>query len=85
MKKALLLDTSIGTSNIGDSIIMECVEQELMPILADSFVFHLPTHVPAFHSYAVWRNSFAVQNYATCDYKFVGGRYALMREVVIRR
>ena len=30
MKKALLLDTSIGTSNIGDSIIMECVEQELM-------------------------------------------------------
>ena len=39
MKKALLLDTSIGTSNVGDHIIMECVEQELAPILANAFVF----------------------------------------------
>ena len=61
MKKAMLLDTSIGTSNVGDDIIMECVEKELAPILANMFVFHLPTHVPAFHSYAIWRNSFAVQ------------------------
>ena len=55
MKKALLLDTSIGTSNVGDYIIMECVEKELAPILANMFVLHLPTHVPAFHSYAIWR------------------------------
>ena len=48
MKKALLLDTSIGTSNVGDNIIMECVEKELAPILANMFVFHLPTHLPAF-------------------------------------
>ena len=53
MKKALLLDTSIGTSNVGDDIIMECVEKELAPILANMFVFRLPTHVPAFHSYAI--------------------------------
>ena len=45
MKKALLLDTSIGTSNVGDNIIMECVEKELAPILANMFVFHLPTQV----------------------------------------
>ena len=82
MRKALLLDTSIGTSNIGDSIIMECVEQELAPIFADSFVFHLPTHLPAFHSYAVWRNSYAVQNYANCDYKFVGGSNILAKNML---
>ena len=79
MKKAMLLDTSIGTSNVGDDIIMECVEKELAPILANMFVFHLPTHVPAFHSYAIWRNSFAVQNYATCDYRrqqYIGKEYA---------
>lgn len=81
MKKAMLLDTSIGTSNVGDHIIMECVEQELAPILANAFVFHLPTHVPAFHSYAVWRNSFAVQNYATCDYKFIGGSNILAKDM----
>ena len=81
MKKALLLDTSIGTSNVGDNIIMECVEKELAPILANMFVFHLPTHVPAFHSYAIWRNSFAVQNYATCDYKFIGGSNILAKDM----
>ena len=81
MKKALLLDTSIGTSNVGDHIIMECVERELAPILTNSFVFRLPTHVPAFHSYAVWKNSFAVQNYATCDYKFVGGSNILAKDM----
>lgn len=82
MKKALLLDTSIGTSNVGDNIIMECVEQELAPILANMFVFHMPTHVPAFHSYAVWRNSFAVQNYANSDYKFVGGSNILVKNML---
>ena len=81
MKKALLLDTSIGTSNVGDNIIMECVEKELAPILANMFVFHLPTHVPAFHSYAIWRNSIAVQNYATCDYKFIGGSNILAKDM----
>lgn len=81
MKKALLLDTSIGTSNVGDHIIMECVEQELVPILANAFVFYLPTHVPAFHSYAIWKNSFAVQNYASCDYKFIGGSNILAKDM----
>lgn len=81
MKKALLLDTAIGTSNVGDCIIMECVERELAPILTNMFVFHLPTHVPAFHSYAVWRNSFAVQNYAVCDYKFIGGSNILAKDM----
>ena len=33
MKKVLLLDTSIGTSNLGDFIIMECVSKELAPFL----------------------------------------------------
>lgn len=82
MKKALLLDTSVGTSNIGDNIIMECVERELAPILANAFVFHLPTHVPSFHSYAIWKNSFTVQNYATCDYKFVGGSNILAKNML---
>lgn len=82
MKKALLLDTSIGTCNVGDSIIMECTERELDPILKNMFVFRLPTHVPAFHNYAVLRNSFAVQNYTNCDYKFVGGSNILAKNML---
>lgn len=82
MKKALLLDPSIGTSNVGDAIIAECVERELAFILNNRFVFHLPTHLPAFHSYAVWRNSLAVQNYASCDEKFIGGSNLLAKNML---
>ncbi len=60
---------------------MECVEKELSPILTSSFVFRLPTHVPSFHNYAIWKNSLAVQNYATCDYKFIGGSNILAKDM----
>lgn len=61
---------------------MECVESELDFLLSRSFTYHLPTHVPAFHSYAVWRNSFAVQKYSTCDYKFIGGSNILAKNML---
>lgn len=81
MKKILLLDTSIGTSNIGDFIIMECVRKELAPILSGNFVYDMPTHLPAFNSFAVFRNSLAVQNYANADWKFAGGSNLLVKDL----
>ena len=81
MKKILLLDTSIGTSNLGDFIIMECVRQELASILDPNFVYNMPTHLPAFNSFAVIRNSYAVQNYTNCDLKFVGGSNLLVKNL----
>lgn len=81
MKRVQLLDTSIGTSNIGDFIIMECVRKELSPILDKSFVYNMTTHLPAFNAFSVWRNSLAVQNYASCDYKFAGGSNLLVKEL----
>ena len=82
MKKILLLDPTVGSDNVGDNIIMECVEKELDFLLEDNFLYRLPTHVPSFHSYAVWRNSLAVQNYASCDYKFVGGSNLLVKNML---
>ncbi len=81
MKKVLLLDTSIGTSNLGDFIIMECVRKELAPVLSGNFCYDLPTHLPAFNSLAVFRNSFAVQNYAGADLKFAGGSNLLVKDL----
>lgn len=81
MKKILLLDTSIGTSNMGDYIIMECVRNELDFLLRDSFVYDMPTHLPPFHAFAVLRNSLAVQNYATADLKFAGGSNLLVKDL----
>lgn len=81
MKKIQLLDTSIGTSNLGDYIIMECVRKELAPLLEQNFVYTIPTHLSAFNAFSVWRNSLAVQNYANCDLKFAGGSNLLIKDL----
>lgn len=81
MKKILLLDTSIGTSNMGDFIIMECVRKELSSLLDGNFVYDMPTHLPAFSTFSVFRNSLAVQNYANADLKFAGGSNLLVKDL----
>ena len=81
MKKIMLLDTSIGSSNMGDHIIMECVKKELSYILDDNFVYNIPTHLCAFNGYSVWRNSLAIQTYTNCDYKFAGGSNLLVKNL----
>ena len=82
MKNILLLDTSVGSQNKGDDIIMECVRNELEPLLAKSFEYTLPTHVSPFHWYQVWRNSLRVRSYANCDLKFVGGTNILAKNML---
>lgn len=81
MENILLLDTSIASANRGDDIIMECVRKELDPIFHGNFVRTLPTHVSPFHWYQVWRNSYAVQRFANCHLKFVGGTNLLIPDL----
>ena len=78
MKRILLLDTSIASDNKGDDIIMECVRKELEPIINNSFVRTLPTHVSPFHWYQTWRGLEAVKSFENCNYKFVGGSNILV-------
>jgi polysaccharide pyruvyl transferase WcaK-like protein len=39
-----LYDTSVGSPNLGDQIIMEAVERQVAQLFPDAFVFRLPTH-----------------------------------------
>lgn len=73
MENILVFDTSIGSGNKGDDIIMECTRKELAPLLAPNYEINLPTHVSAFHWYQVWKRSTSYQMYANCRLKFVGG------------
>lgn len=82
MENILLLDTSVGSGNRGDDIIMECVRKELAPLLEHSFERTLPTHVSPFHWYQVWRNSKTVQHFSNCKYKFVGGSNILTPDLL---
>lgn len=52
MKRIILLDPSIGTTNAGDDILMRCAKQELASVFqSDCFFISLPTHLEAFHWY----------------------------------
>lgn len=82
MKNILLLDTSVGSENKGDDIIMECVRKELQFILKDNFEYTLPTQVSPFHWYQVMRNSNRVRSYANCALKFIGGSNILCKNLL---
>lgn len=73
MDNVLLLDTSVGSDNKGDEIIMKCVKKHLSRITKNSYVYTLPTHVSPFHWYQVARGSYRVRSFSNAKYKFVGG------------
>lgn len=54
--KITLFDTAIGTSNIGDEIIMKSAEEHINFLLKKSSVMRFATHLTNFYSYAYFRN-----------------------------
>ena len=46
IKKILMFDTSLGTQNIGDYIIMDSINSEMKYLIEDSFVARFSTHTP---------------------------------------
>ena len=87
MKSILLLDTSVGSQNKGDDIIMECTRKELGFILKDNFEYTLPTHVSPFHWYQLFIDTVTgpsgrIQTYADCDLKFIGGTNILCKNLM---
>lgn len=84
MENILLLDTSVGSLNKGDEIIMKCARNQLRPITENKFVLTLPTHVPPFHWYQVIRRSATQNLYSNAKYKFVCGTNLLTMDMLNR-
>ena len=82
MKNILLLDTSVGSENKGDDIIMECVREELKFLFEENYEYTLPTQLSPFHWYQVWRNSNRVRSYSNCPLKFIGGSNILCKDLL---
>ena len=55
MKKIVLWDTAVATTNQGDAIIMEGVRKGLKPIFKDNYVVPFPTHTTPF---SIWQSHF---------------------------
>ncbi|MEZ5360867.1 MAG: polysaccharide pyruvyl transferase family protein [Bryobacterales bacterium] len=44
MRRLVILDTAVASTNLGDQIIMEAVRAELAELLPDTFAFSVATH-----------------------------------------
>lgn len=50
MEKLTLIDTSIGSTNRGDDIIMHCIKEEMEEVLRKYHVLHVSSHLRNFHA-----------------------------------
>lgn len=81
MKKTVVFDTAIGTSNLGDEIILQCLEDELAPILNDSFIMRFGTHVKNFGWKRFLMGSQKIRFSYDADFKIVMGTNLLSRDI----
>lgn len=63
--KFFLFEPSIGSNNIGDSVIVDSIKREMNKFLSKGFCIELPTHLPISNRYMFFLGK--------ADYKFVCG------------
>ncbi len=69
----VLFDTSSGSQNMGDYIIVNSVERELSDILSNNFLVKYGTHTPITHFYQnIYRNA-TIKYLEKAKYKFIAG------------
>lgn len=83
MKKILIFDTAIATTNIGDEIIMDGCREGLKEILDSALCFRLGTHIENFSPIKMVRNWKLKALCDDADYKFVFGTNCLVDKLGI--
>ena len=85
MEKIVLLDTSVGSTNKGDEIIVRCIEEELAPLLCKYYVLKIPTHLCAFSALeCIGHLPDSAAEVASSKYKFVCGTNLLADKMLHR-
>lgn len=85
MDSITLLNTSIGSTNKGDEIIMRCVEEELKYLLKNYFVISVSTHLRNFGiEECLFRLPDSASEVFDSKYKFVGGSNLLSSRMLHR-
>ena len=73
MKKIVVFDTSYGTFNMGDFIIVDSANKELKFLIENNFVVRVGTHNPVSHFYQTNSKRKITQYFYNADYKFLLG------------
>lgn len=73
MKNITVFDTALGTSNVGDEIILDAINRNMADVFSQGIALRLATHVNNFSGLQMLRNNKKVQFFRNSDWKFVCG------------
>lgn len=76
-KKVLLLDTAVGTSNMGDEIINLSIKKNWSELFHNNYLINLPTHTLQYSLFQKMIYKQKMELYKNADYKFLCGTNAL--------
>jgi len=83
MKNIILFDTSVGTLNHGDEIIMESFLENADDILEGNNVLRFPTHTPCFHFFQQVKRNPRFKYVQNADHKLICGTNLLSNKIYI--
>ena len=81
MKSIVVFDTAIGTSNLGDEIILQCLEDQMSFLLDNCFVMRFGTHVKNLPVARYIYGSQKLQFTYDADFKLIMGTNLLSRNI----
>lgn len=73
MKKTVIFDTALGTSNVGDEIILDSIYKGMSDIFDEHFSLRLATHVNNFSMKQIIHRNTKIRYFQEADWKFVCG------------
>ncbi len=73
MTRIILIDPSVGTSNIGDQIIYESIAKHMDFLFKNHFVVRYSSHTPLVHLHQLLKTNFITKNCDSAQFKFLGG------------
>ena len=73
MKKIIIFDTAIATSNLGDEIILNSIYDNMAEIFDQGTAIRLGTHVANYSPIQMLRGSFKIDYAKKADWKFICG------------
>ncbi len=82
MKKLLILDTSVGSLNMGDEIINDSIKKNWPELYSQNYVCKYPTHTPPHSWWQQLIHGKQFRLYEDFDYKFLCGTNALYTNMV---
>lgn len=81
MKSTIVFDTAIGTTNLGDEIILQCLEEQMAFLLDDCFIMRFGTHVKNLPKSRYINGSQKLQFAYDADFKIIMGTNLLSRNI----